>query len=208
MELEKIGQGCSSVYRLRYADRAYAVKVRLLGDPPNQEAEIYRRLNHPSIVKCHGRFPADEFLREKVPQIEDYLLMDYVEGYQLRFLREDPEFSVEDAEFIIQWVFMMIAYLHLFRVSHNDLHLNNILRMSDGKLYLLDFEKSEIVPNNKPIGTRDVESGIKLAHELFEFIQKGTPAAIIDLKKKIDLLRTEMDPLECWKLIGQTRARL
>lgn len=199
MEIEKLWT--TSIYRLSLKED-YILKVRFLGDPTNYEAEIYSLLDHPSIVKYYGRFPPNDFQKEKIPQIKEYLLLDYIEGYPLRYLEYHPDLDVLEVEFTIQWLFNMIFYLHRKHVSHNDLHLNNILRSYRGTLYLIDFEKSEIVPHNQEISSLDIELGIKIAYQLLSFVKKGVTR---DLKLRLDRLGPKLSPLECCRILTYAR---
>ena len=151
--LELIGQGgMGAVYKaedLRLAGRLCAIKEILplgvvYGDEQNayrdqffQEASILARLDHPNLPKVSDYF-SDEG--------REYLVMDYVEGQDLREIINDArrrgEFLPEEK--ILDWIDQLcdtLTYLHTRTppVLHRDIKPSNIKLTPSGHIKLVDF---------------------------------------------------------------------
>ena len=151
--IQAIGQGgMGSVYQaedLRLEGRQTAIKeIRL--DPnasPSeqaehrrqflQEANILARLDHPALPKVSDFFSIDD---------RDFLVMDYVPGYDLRFVIEDKitknQFIPE--EDILNWaaqIAEVLDYLHTQDppMLHRDIKPANIKITPNNHIKLVDF---------------------------------------------------------------------
>jgi len=112
--------------RLRPEDERDAKWQRLLRD----EGRALARLCHPGIVRliAHNN-------RARLP----YLLLEHVGSQTLRDrLKEEGNFSVEEAITIVQHVGAAIAYAHERGYVHRDLKPSNII-IRGGRPVLLDF---------------------------------------------------------------------
>lgn len=96
-----LGSAQSIIYHVQISGKSYALKVRLRDAKESHECEILSRLNHPSLLKCYGVFAAPSMIRKLVPGAWEVVLLDYIEGYQIRYLESDPNFSARDAYNII-----------------------------------------------------------------------------------------------------------
>ncbi|MEM9409968.1 MAG: protein kinase [Planctomycetota bacterium] len=138
--IELIGQGgMGVVYRVRQVnlDRVVALKVFLYrpDDPEfaarfQREARALAKLNHPNIVTVH-----DFGQREKV----HYLIMEFVDGLNLRQLTESEELDPEVALKMVPQVCDALQYAHDNGVIHRDIKPENLLLDSAGNVKIADF---------------------------------------------------------------------
>jgi serine/threonine-protein kinase len=145
-----VGQGgMGSVYRaedLRLPGRVCAIKVvrpdpNLTPDLQKQaqsqflrEASILARLDHPNLPKVSDFFSEDG---------QDYLVMDFVPGEDLRELLKKNDGPLPESQ-VIPWATQIIdALSHLHRQSppvlHRDIKPANIKLTPDGRIKLVDF---------------------------------------------------------------------
>ena len=139
--LEVIGQGgMGVVYRARQRklDRVVALKVLsrdAAKDPAfserfNREARALARLNHPNIVTVHDFGEADGWF---------YLVMEYVDGADLRRVLQQGRLSPEEALRIVPVVCDALQYAHANGVVHRDIKPGNILMDREGRVKIADF---------------------------------------------------------------------
>jgi len=97
-----------------------------------KEAELLRKLEHPSIVRLY------EF--DKHENIV-FIVMDWVEGTNLRQAISDRRkpFTLDEAAFILQPVCSALNYAHQNQIYHCDVKPANILLHNDGRVFLSDF---------------------------------------------------------------------
>jgi serine/threonine protein kinase len=137
-ELIGVG-GMGRVYRARdpLVDRIVALKIlspeRVL-DPEwverfTREARALARLNHPHIVQVH-RFGSS-------PQ--PHLVMEYVDGVNLRQAMEAGGLSAREALVIVPKLCDALHYAHEHGVLHRDIKPENILIDSEGRVKIVDF---------------------------------------------------------------------
>lgn len=132
------GMGC--VYRAiqKKLDRTVAVKIlpkELAGDPLfaerfSREARAMARLNHPNIVAVHDFGVAGDL---------HFLIMEYMDGMNLRELLDAGDLSPQDALTVFEQVCAALAYAHREGVVHRDIKPENILFDRNGHLALADF---------------------------------------------------------------------
>jgi serine/threonine protein kinase len=127
------------VYRARdlLTDRTVALKVPF-GDILNQpvlyyhlqnEQRIGTQLSHPHIVRYIQR-----------DQTRQYTIMEFVPGQDLKgIMMSRGAMNFEDAWPVIRQVTEALAYLHHRGICHLDVKPENIMRMPDGAVKLLDF---------------------------------------------------------------------
>ena len=140
---ELVGSGgMADVYKvwdnLRSSEMAVKVLRRDLANSPRtfqmfaKEAEVLRRLEHPSIVRLY------EFEREGDVV---FIIMDWVEGGNLKDhlkTRRNP-YSLEETSRLLFPISNALNYAHQNNVFHCDVKPANILLHKDGQVLLTDF---------------------------------------------------------------------
>ena len=96
-----------------------------------REAEIARRLNHPSVMHFYAG-PANPS--------RAYLVMEYLEGETLyHAMSRVPHYPEAEALKIASRICEALAYLHENGIYHRDLKPENIMLCHDGSIRLMDF---------------------------------------------------------------------
>jgi serine/threonine protein kinase len=137
---EMIGRGgMGTVYRSRqpHLNRIVALKVlsaERAGDPEwlerfNREARALARLSHPHIVQVY------DFGEKPMP----YLLMEHVEGVNLRQAMQHGGLTAREALAIVPKLCDALHYAHEHDVLHRDIKPENILIDTEGRVKLVDF---------------------------------------------------------------------
>ncbi len=99
------------------------------------EFEIARRLEHPTLRRCHDIVRVRKWLRIQ----ELFLIMEYVDGETLE--RRCPS-RISSILSIFRRVAEGLHALHLLGYAHADLKPNNILLTADGGIKIIDFGQS------------------------------------------------------------------
>ena len=139
--LELIGAGgMGAVYKARQPklDRLVALKVlssHLAGDPAfaerfDREARLLARLNHPNIVTVFDSGVAGPFA---------YLLMEFVDGVNLRQAMKAGRFTPQEALALVQDICAALKFAHEQGILHRDIKPENILIDSRGQVKIADF---------------------------------------------------------------------
>jgi serine/threonine protein kinase len=137
---ELIGQGgMGRVYRAQqpHLNRVVALKVlsaERAGDPEwlerfSREARALARLSHPHIVQVY------DFGETPLP----YLLMEHVEGVNLRQAMQNGGLTAREALAIVPKLCDALHYAHEHGVLHRDIKPENILIDTEGRVKLVDF---------------------------------------------------------------------
>jgi len=151
--LSILGQGgMGSVYRAKdqnlgvdvavkensFTTEEYAAQFRL-------EANILATLRHPNLPRV-----TDHFVLEEEGQ---YLVMDYIEGEDLRQILEKRG-SISEAEAVSIGIAICnaLSYLHSRTppILHRDIKLGNVKITPDGQIYLVDFGLAKIMEGDQP----------------------------------------------------------
>jgi tRNA A-37 threonylcarbamoyl transferase component Bud32 len=139
--VELIGHGgMGAVFKVRQSklDRYAALKIlpqSLAADPAfasrfEREARLLARLNHPNIVAVYDHGQAGEFF---------YLLMEFVDGVNLRQAMRASRFTPDQALGIVPKICEALQYAHDEGVLHRDIKPENILLDAKGRVKLADF---------------------------------------------------------------------
>jgi serine/threonine protein kinase len=139
--LKVLGQGgMGAVYAARQTslNRLVALKIIKPGGDTRpdfaerftREAQTLARLNHPSIVTVHDFGRVDTLY---------YLVMEYVDGVNLRQVLQAGELKPEEALGIVPQICEALAYAHEEGVVHRDIKPENILVDSKGRIKVADF---------------------------------------------------------------------
>lgn len=132
------GMGC--VFRAQQVklDRTIALKIlpRELSDDDlfterfAREARAMARLHHPGVVGIHDFGSVDN---------THYLILEYLDGANLRELQNAGPISFDEAIRIIDQICAALAYAHAEGVVHRDIKPENILFDQSGRVVLADF---------------------------------------------------------------------
>lgn len=144
-----IGQGgMSSVYRGTDTKLGRQVAIKILKadlssddvsrDRFKQEAQASSRMAHPTIVRVFDA--GDELLDSPSgPQNLPYIVMEYVEGQDLRRLMSKGAIGQREACLIVEDVLTALEYSHKAGVIHRDIKPGNIMITKTGQVKVMDF---------------------------------------------------------------------
>jgi serine/threonine protein kinase len=160
--LELLGQGgMGAVYKARQPglDRLVALKILPLqaGSDPgfaerfNREARALAKLSHPNIVAVYD-FGQTHGLH--------YLIMEYVDGPNLRQIERANKLSTRQALQIIPQICAALQFAHDEGVVHRDVKPENVLLDKRGRVKIADFGLARILGREQKdlrlTGARDV----------------------------------------------------
>jgi len=145
--LEVIGRGgMGVVYKARQRSLNRWVALKLLAPERvlnprfaerfRREAQALAQLNHPNIVTIHDFGIAGEVT---APMPLYYLLMEYVDGVNLRQAMKAGRFTPEQALAIVPPVCLALQYAHERGIVHRDIKPENLLLDRDGIIKIADF---------------------------------------------------------------------
>jgi serine/threonine protein kinase len=155
--------GMSAVFKARQPqlDRVIALKVlpKSLAETPgfterfSREGRVLARLSHPNIVTVHDFGESGGFA---------YLIMEYVDGVNLRQAMRAGRFTPEQALQIIPAICDALQFAHGQGVLHRDIKPENILLDSKGKVKIVDFGIAKILGEEVDGAMLLTQSGAKL----------------------------------------------
>ncbi len=145
--LEIIGQGgMGFVYKTRQPDLDRIVALKILSpelgrDPAfaerfAREARTLAKLHHPNIVTVFEHGQSGGFF---------YLLMEYVDGVNLRQAMRAGRFTPEQALAVVPGICDALQAAHAQDIWHRDIKPENILLDREGKVKIADFGIARIV---------------------------------------------------------------
>jgi len=149
--VELIGHGgMGVVYKARQPrlDRFVALKIlpqSLAADAAfaerfNREARVLARLNHPNIVTVFDFGQSDGFC---------YLLMEFVDGVNLRQAMQAGHFSPQQALYLVPKICDALQFAHNEGVLHRDIKPENILLDTRGRVKIADFGIAKLMGEPK-----------------------------------------------------------
>ncbi len=151
------GMGC--VYRARHAQlgRSVALKILAPGSEDDarfeerflREARALARLDHPGIVRVYdfGRAGTRWFL-----------LMEFVEGANLRSLLQGGRLPPQQALAIVPQLCDALQYAHSAGVVHRDIKPENVLVDASGRVKLADFGLAKLLDTQ--VGARSATEAV------------------------------------------------
>ncbi|HWN94745.1 MAG TPA: serine/threonine-protein kinase, partial [Methylomirabilota bacterium] len=176
--IELIGRGgMGFVFKARQPplDRFVALKLlpdSLAHDPQfaerfNREGRVLARLNHPNIVSIfdfgHTGAPVSDPARAAQPNERAgsetgappqpgfyYLMMEYVDGVNLRQAMQAGRFSPAEALTIVPKICEALQFAHEEGILHRDIKPENILLDAKGRVKIADFGIAKIVGDDQP----------------------------------------------------------
>ncbi len=145
--LELIGSGgMGVVYKARQPrlDRCVALKLlpeslaagAAFSERFHREARLLARLNHPNIVTVHDFGESGGFY---------FLLMEYVDGVNLRQAMEAGRFTPAQALALVPKICEALQYAHDEGVLHRDIKPSNILLDTRGRVKIADFGIAKLI---------------------------------------------------------------
>ena len=174
--LEIIGQGgMGVVFKVRQPklNRLAALKLlpqSLAADPAfagrfEREAQLLAKLNHPNIVAVYDYGQAGGFF---------YLLMEHVDGVNLRQAMRASRFTPAQALGIVPKICEALQFAHDEGVLHRDIKPENILLDAKGRVKLVDFGIAKLIGD----GTHEshVTNPSRESHLTQAATALGTPA--------------------------------
>ena len=149
--LERIGRGgMGTIFKAHdpVLDRLVALKVISseievtdeLRSRFFREAQACARLSHPNIVTVHDMGEDDGRL---------FLVMELLEGEELRRLISRPSLPLEDKLAVMIQVCDGLAYAHQRGVIHRDIKPGNVMRLRSGQVKILDFGIAQIANDER-----------------------------------------------------------
>jgi predicted Ser/Thr protein kinase/tetratricopeptide (TPR) repeat protein len=146
--LELLGRGgMGAVYKARQRELNRLVALKVLPsekaerDPAfaerfAREARALAQLAHPNIVAVHDFGQAGGHC---------YLLMEYVDGLNLRQLLQRGTMKPEEAVAIVPFICEALQFAHQHGIVHRDIKPENILVDSQGRVKIADFGIAKII---------------------------------------------------------------
>ena len=139
--LECLGRGgMGVVYKARQPRLNRFVALKILArekekDPRfaerfTREAQALARLNHPNIVTVYDFGEAEG---------QYYLLMEFVDGMNLRQMLQTRKMAPEEALVIVPSICEALQYAHQQGIVHRDIKPENILLDKQGRVKIADF---------------------------------------------------------------------
>jgi serine/threonine protein kinase len=113
-----------------------------------REGQMLARLHHPNIVAVYDSGRAGDFF---------YLLMEHVDGVNLRQAMRASRFTPEQALNLVPRICDALQYAHEEGVLHRDIKPENILLDSKGRVKLADFGIGKMIGEAEP-GAVDLPS--------------------------------------------------
>ncbi len=146
---ELLGQGgMSTVYRGTDVKlgRQVAIKImraNLAGDEQfrtrfRQEAQSASRLAHPSVVRVLDA--GDDLIQTpEGPQRLPFIVMEFVDGQNLRELTANEQLTPAEACRVVDAVLSALEYSHRAGIVHRDIKPANIMITRSGQVKVMDF---------------------------------------------------------------------
>ncbi len=157
--LELIGRGgMGVVYKARQKSLGRLVALKLLAPGREHDPEFAERfarearalagLNHPNLVTVHDFGQAGGFY---------FLLMEFVDGVNLRQAMKAGRFTPEQALAIVPPVCEALQFAHDRGIVHRDIKPENLLLDKDGRVKIADFGIAKMLgaPASGPAGAEE-----------------------------------------------------
>lgn len=151
---EPIGRGgMGAVYRVRHRKLGREMALKILTPPDandpafaarfEREAQAMARLDHPGIVRI-----ADFGTTDGPEERHYFLLMDFVDGADLRALLTGGPMPPDEIEPIVRQLCEAVQYAHDEGIVHRDLKPENVLLDGEGRARIADFGLATIAGDN------------------------------------------------------------
>ena len=141
-----------------------------------KEAENLAKLHHPNIVKVLEVFDENN---------TTYYVMEYVDGETIDdYIKRNGKLSVEESLKITKEVCFALSYMHDHKMLHLDLKPKNIMRDTEGHIYLIDFGLAkQYNDNGEPESSTTIGAGTSgyAPVEQVHYKQDGTFPVTLDI---------------------------
>lgn len=146
---ELLGQGgMSTVYRGTDVKLGRQVAIKImranLADDEQfrsrfrQEAQSASRLAHPSVVRVLDA--GDDLIQSAAgPQRLPFIVMEYVDGQNLREITSEQQLTTAEACRVVDSVLTALEYSHRAGIVHRDIKPANIMITKSGQVKVMDF---------------------------------------------------------------------
>jgi predicted Ser/Thr protein kinase len=169
--LELLGRGgMGAVYKARQRglDRIVALKIlppEVGRDPTfterfEREARALAKLNHPHVVTVH--------FADKTPDGLYYIIMEYVDGVNLRHAIKAGSLASQDALAIVSQICDALQYAHDMGVVHRDIKPENILLDRRGQVKIADFGLAKLLG-------QDADASLTHTHQVMGTLRYMAP---------------------------------
>ncbi len=171
-------------------------------DTYNREVRLLSRLTHANLPHIH-----DHFTDADRPD-HWYLVMDFIEGETLEDYLEKAREGYLPVEEVIKIGIQLCKVLHYLHrqippVIFRDVKPSNIMRTSEGRLYLIDFGIARYFSQGKDKDTGPLGSPGYAAPEQYGTAQTTARADIYSLGATLETLLSGQDPLQSSPAPGQ-----
>jgi len=138
-----IDRGRDKTIAIKVLDRRYDLdKRRRRRDYLGREVLIAASLNHPNIVRMHKEIIVQE---DRNGNMRRCLLMEYVDGHNLRKHIQDQDLSMKQVIDICKKLCMGLNFLHQANIVHRDIKPENFLLTRDlENVKIVDFGLSKV----------------------------------------------------------------
>ena len=183
--IECLGRGgMGVVYRAKQKSLNRFVALKLLAperaDVPQfaarfeKEAHALAALNHPNIVGVYD-FGVTQTLLSENPTY--YLLMEFVDGVNLRQLMQAKKLTPKEALSIVPPVCDALQCAHDHGIVHRDIKPENLLIDKNGTVKIADFGIAKIIhrETDTPVCSESEQTGCEAAKRMSASLPHGTP---------------------------------
>jgi tRNA A-37 threonylcarbamoyl transferase component Bud32 len=176
--LELIGQGgMGFVFKARQPKLERLVALKILSKPLasepafaerfTREGRVLARLNHPNIVTIHDFGQEKGFF---------YLLMEFVDGVNLRQAMKVGRFTPSQALAIVPKICEALEFAHNEGILHRDIKPENILLDTKGRVKIADFGIAKLMAGGDAAAGQAGTAGPAIPANLTEIGKAlGTP---------------------------------
>lgn len=145
--LERIGSGGNgSVYLALDMELGCKWAVKLIGHGQKKEAHILKELNHPFLPRIIDYEETEE---------HSFLVMEYIEGENLEsYLKhKNKKIDFDEVLKIVLSIASIMSYFHELTpaVIYGDMKPANLIKASNGEIYLVDLGSVVYGYNDKPL---------------------------------------------------------
>ena len=161
--LDFVGKGqFGTVYKCEKAGNIYAIKIfnldyvyselKMHGEDNRvtREIQALKIVDHENVIKM-----IDEGIFEENSQFYVYVVMEYLEGVDLKEYLYSRELNLKDIDELFRQIIEGLDAVHKKNIVHRDLKPKNIFITNNGKIKLLDFGLSKLIDFTSITSTGD-----------------------------------------------------